>query len=47
VLADAIDFSAAIGMVAALTALSGLWVALDLPPRPSVSGLRERYTPSS
>ena len=29
--ADAIDFGAAIGVVAALTALSGLWVALDLP----------------
>jgi MFS family permease len=31
VLADAIDFGAAIGLVAALTALSGLWVAVDLP----------------
>lgn len=29
-LADAIDFSAAIGVVAALTAASGLWVAIDL-----------------
>jgi MFS family permease len=29
-LADAIDFSAAIGMAAALTAASGVWVALDL-----------------
>jgi hypothetical protein len=29
--ADAIDFGAAIGVVAALTALSGVWVALDLP----------------
>jgi MFS family permease len=29
-LADAIDFSAAIAVVAALTAASGLWVALDL-----------------
>jgi len=28
--ADAIDFSAAIGLVAALTAVSGLWVAIDL-----------------
>jgi hypothetical protein len=35
--ADAIDFGAAIGVVAALTAFSGLWVALDLPPRPSLS----------
>ena len=31
--ADAISFAAAIGLVAALTALSGLWVALDLPAR--------------
>jgi len=30
-LADAIDFGAAIGLVAGLTALSGLWVAVDLP----------------
>jgi MFS family permease len=29
-LADAIDFTAAIGVVAALTAASGLWVAVDL-----------------
>jgi MFS family permease len=35
VVADAIDFGAAIAVVAALTALSGLWVAVDLPPRPS------------
>jgi MFS family permease len=31
--ADAIDFSFAIAVVAALTAASGLWVALDLPGR--------------
>jgi MFS family permease len=31
VLADAIDFGAAIGVVAGLTALSGLFVAIDLP----------------
>ena len=31
VLADAIDFGGAIAVVAALTALSGLWVAVDLP----------------
>ena len=31
VVADAIDFSAAIAVVAGLTALSGLWVAFDLP----------------
>ena len=30
-LADAIDFDGAIAVVAALTALSGLWVAIDLP----------------
>jgi MFS family permease len=33
VLADAIDFSAAIGIVGALTAASGIWVALDMPGR--------------
>jgi MFS family permease len=42
--ADAIDFSAAIVVVAALTAGSGLWVAMDLPARPrhalGDSGLR-------
>jgi MFS family permease len=37
VVADAIDFSAAIAVVAALTALSGLWVAFDLPPRGALS----------
>ena len=31
VLADAVDFGGAIGVVAALTAVSGLWVAIDLP----------------
>jgi MFS family permease len=31
VLADAIDFEAAIAVVAVLTAASGLWVAVDLP----------------
>ena len=31
VLADAIDFSGAIAIVAGLTALSGIWVALDMP----------------
>jgi hypothetical protein len=34
VLADAIDFGAAIGVVAGLTALSGLFVAIDLPSAP-------------
>jgi MFS family permease len=41
VLADAIDFGGAIALVAALTALSGLWVALDLPPRRSPSPIGE------
>jgi MFS family permease len=39
VLADAIDFEAAIAVVAMLTAASGLWVAVDLP-----SG-HERFDP--
>jgi MFS family permease len=34
VLADAIDFSAAILIVAVLTAISGAWVALDMPKDP-------------
>ena len=34
VLADAIDFSAAILIVAVLTAISGAWVALDMPTDP-------------
>jgi hypothetical protein len=29
--ADAIDFSGAIALVAALTAASGLWVLVDMP----------------
>jgi len=33
VLADAIDFTGAIAVVAGLTAVSGLWVAFDLPRR--------------
>jgi MFS family permease len=33
--ADTLDDAAAIGVVAALTALSGLWVAFDLPGRPA------------
>ena len=33
VVADALGFSGAIAIVAGLTAASGLWVALDLPPR--------------
>jgi MFS family permease len=40
VLADAIDFPAAIAVVAGLTAASGIWVAADMPPRarPGASG---------
>jgi MFS family permease len=33
VAADAIDYSGAIALVAAVTAASGLWVALDMPAR--------------
>jgi MFS family permease len=33
VVADVVDYAAAIALVAALTALSGLWVAYDLPGR--------------
>ena len=38
VLADAIDLTGAIAVVAALTALSGFWVALDMPRSPRVPG---------
>jgi MFS family permease len=47
-LADAIDFSAAIAIVAGLTALSGLWVAADMPgrtARPAVVELASRVRP--
>ena len=37
-LADAIDFGGAIAVVAALTAASGLWVAIDLPGGRSSAG---------
>jgi hypothetical protein len=37
--ADAIDYSGAIALVAALTAASGLWVLLDMP---RASAPRER-----
>jgi MFS family permease len=33
--ADAIDYAGAIAIVAALTAISGLWVLFDMPPPPS------------
>ena len=38
VVADALGFGGAIGVVAALTAASGLWVAVDLPARRSSIG---------
>jgi MFS family permease len=42
IVADAIDAAAAIAVVAALTALSGLWVARDLPgPRSRASSRRD------
>ena len=40
VVADAIDFTAAILIVAALTAASGLWVLLDMPSTRSRSSKR-------
>jgi MFS family permease len=40
VVADAIDFSGAIAIVACLTALSGIWVALDLKSQPGASAQR-------
>jgi MFS family permease len=43
VLADALSYAGAIGIVAGLTALSGLWVIRDMPgtprPEPSIAGL--------
>jgi MFS family permease len=36
--ADALGFGGAIAVVAALTAVSGLWVAVDLPARPRPAG---------
>jgi MFS family permease len=47
-LADAIDFSAAILIVAGLTAASGLWVAIDLPGperKPRKSTIPQRMSP--
>jgi MFS family permease len=38
VVADALGFGGAIAVVAALTAASGLWVALELPARPASVG---------
>jgi predicted MFS family arabinose efflux permease len=37
VLADALGFGGAIAAIAGLTAISGLWVAFDLPARPHVA----------
>ena len=36
--ADALGFSAAIAIVAGLTAASGLWVLVDMPPTPALAG---------
>ncbi len=44
--ADALDFTAAAAAVAALTAASGLWVAVDLRRRPSTD-LTTPYTPAA
>jgi hypothetical protein len=38
--ADALGYSGAIVIVAALTALSGAWVALDFPGRDELRGRR-------
>jgi MFS family permease len=35
--ADALSYGGAIALVAALTAASGLWVLVDMPPRPSTA----------
>jgi MFS family permease len=44
--ADAIDFSAAIALVAFLTALSGAFVAIDLPSRSPVPRRTPTHRPS-
>ena len=36
--ADALGYGAAIAVVAGLTAASGLWVLVDMPPRPAAAG---------
>ena len=41
VLAETIHFGGAIAFVAGLTAISGLWVAFDLPPRPPLAAAAE------
>jgi MFS family permease len=45
--ADALGFAGAIGVVAALTAASGLWVAIDLPTRRAPASSRPRPTSES
>ncbi len=47
VAADAIDYSGAIALVAALTAASGLWVMLDMPRGGQPRELRSQARPSS
>lgn len=37
-LADGLGYGAAIAVVAGLTAASGLWVMVDMPPRPAAAG---------
>jgi MFS family permease len=39
-IADALSYGGAIALVAALTATSGLWVLVDMPPRPAAAGAR-------
>ena len=46
-LADAIDFSATIAIVAGVTAASGLWVALDMPRQSALRMTIPRATPST
>jgi hypothetical protein len=38
VAADAVGFGGAIALVAGLTAASGLWVLVDMPPKPLAAG---------
>jgi hypothetical protein len=45
--ADVLDAAAAIAVVAALTALSGLWVAFDLPGGRTPVARGARHTPTA
>ena len=45
--ADALGFAGAIGVVAALTAVSGVWVAIDLPTRRPAASPQPRPTSES